>query len=172
MIYFPYLCIVVCTLIKSEYKNQPFFLCAQQHSREYGKRKNTLSKIKIQNMPLSIKISELTLRLEEFSVSPKSTLIILGRCHSGRLTTTLRWMESRYNTSEYPHHTNLSHGPFIAYSVKGLTVVRTYAYELFGSTTSQIVELHFISLFLYILRISIQQSQMTLRWLLVLKIIS
>ena len=106
-------------------------------------------------MPLSIKISELTLRLEEFSVSPKSTLIILGRCHSGRLTTTLRWMESRYNTSEYPHHTNLSHGPFIAYSVKGLTVVRTYAYELFGSTTSQIVELHFISLFLYILRISI-----------------
>ena len=83
-------------------------------------------------MPLSIKISELTLRLEEFSVSPKSTLIILGRCHSGRLTTTLRWMESRYNTSEYPHHTNFSHGPFIAYSVKGLTVVRTYAYELFG----------------------------------------
>lgn len=26
---FSYLCIVVCTLIKSEYKNQPFLLCAQ-----------------------------------------------------------------------------------------------------------------------------------------------
>lgn len=82
-----------------------------------------------------ISISNLSSRLDEFlTLSSKKVLILLGSSGTGRLTNVQNWMTKKNGSDRFPHTTNLQHGPFVAYSIKGVSVIRTYAYEFFGTS--------------------------------------